>query len=282
MASEPEMSNWTDLLHSSTKLLEQVAPSAQFPPLQDHWEGSTGGEISDSDVSFQDTNDGNEDEDLYTSASGSPSKLQFRRDVSRARWNQEMQMAEVLEKKGKMWITTGIVRGGQTFCFLEETLFLAEIGALHLLGDKDTCLALKDIYEKVSEGKSGCCYEFFQVYRQLKSLGYIVGRHGVAWTIKSSKSTSESHSLKEKDSVIELFGNMQVNDNFRPAFDVYYPNSRFRKSAPGDPSFVLCLASGSPPSEAEIQVLEKQFNGVPLKFCHVEHGREFGQGKCFW
>ncbi|KAF7814360.1 nuclear pore complex protein NUP93A-like [Senna tora] len=28
------MSNWTDLLHSSTKLLEQAAPSAQFPPLQ--------------------------------------------------------------------------------------------------------------------------------------------------------------------------------------------------------------------------------------------------------
>ncbi|KAF5750235.1 Nucleoporin interacting component (Nup93/Nic96-like) family protein isoform 1 [Tripterygium wilfordii] len=31
MASER---NWTDLLHSSTKLLEQAAPSAQFPPLQ--------------------------------------------------------------------------------------------------------------------------------------------------------------------------------------------------------------------------------------------------------
>ncbi|KAL6145200.1 hypothetical protein ACLB2K_055888 [Fragaria x ananassa] len=28
------MSSWTDLLHSSTKLLEQAAPSAQFPPLQ--------------------------------------------------------------------------------------------------------------------------------------------------------------------------------------------------------------------------------------------------------
>lgn len=28
------MSSWTDLLHSSTKLLEQAAPTAQFPPLQ--------------------------------------------------------------------------------------------------------------------------------------------------------------------------------------------------------------------------------------------------------
>ncbi|KAK9128828.1 hypothetical protein Syun_017625 [Stephania yunnanensis] len=34
MASEPDLSSWTDLLHSSTKLLEQAAPSAQFPPLQ--------------------------------------------------------------------------------------------------------------------------------------------------------------------------------------------------------------------------------------------------------
>uniref|UniRef100_A0A6N2N8B9 Uncharacterized protein n=1 Tax=Salix viminalis TaxID=40686 RepID=A0A6N2N8B9_SALVM len=34
MGSELDMSNWTDLLHSSTKLVEQAAPSAQFPPLQ--------------------------------------------------------------------------------------------------------------------------------------------------------------------------------------------------------------------------------------------------------
>ncbi|KAG2371041.1 hypothetical protein LR48_Vigan05g218300 [Vigna angularis] len=33
MANE-DLSSWTDLLHSSTKLLEQAAPSAQFPPLQ--------------------------------------------------------------------------------------------------------------------------------------------------------------------------------------------------------------------------------------------------------
>ncbi|KAI4341250.1 hypothetical protein MLD38_025995 [Melastoma candidum] len=34
MANDQEMSGWTDLLHSSTELLEQAAPSAQFPPLQ--------------------------------------------------------------------------------------------------------------------------------------------------------------------------------------------------------------------------------------------------------
>ncbi|XAR68488.1 hypothetical protein NMG60_11003624 [Bertholletia excelsa] len=34
MANDADMSGWTDLLHSSSKLLEQAAPSAQFPPLQ--------------------------------------------------------------------------------------------------------------------------------------------------------------------------------------------------------------------------------------------------------
>ncbi|KAI9110313.1 hypothetical protein K1719_018755 [Acacia pycnantha] len=34
MENEQDMGGWTDLLHSSTKLLEQAAPSAQFPPLQ--------------------------------------------------------------------------------------------------------------------------------------------------------------------------------------------------------------------------------------------------------
>ncbi|XP_052176357.1 nuclear pore complex protein NUP93A-like [Diospyros lotus] len=34
MANDAEMGSWTDLLHSSSKLLEQAAPSAQFPPLQ--------------------------------------------------------------------------------------------------------------------------------------------------------------------------------------------------------------------------------------------------------
>ncbi|KAG8643753.1 nuclear pore complex protein NUP93A [Manihot esculenta] len=34
MANDQDMGSWTDLLHSSSKLLEQAAPSAQFPPLQ--------------------------------------------------------------------------------------------------------------------------------------------------------------------------------------------------------------------------------------------------------
>ncbi|XP_010253833.1 PREDICTED: uncharacterized protein LOC104594977 [Nelumbo nucifera] len=92
---------------------------------------------------------------------GSIPKLQFRKYTSKARWNAEMGMAEVIEKKGKMWITTGIVRRGKLYCTIEKTLFLAEIGALHLLDVDDTTLFLKDLYEKVVEGKSGCCWVTF-------------------------------------------------------------------------------------------------------------------------
>ncbi|RWW64175.1 hypothetical protein BHE74_00028604 [Ensete ventricosum] len=34
MANDQEMSGWTDLLHSSTKLLEHAGPSVHFPSLQ--------------------------------------------------------------------------------------------------------------------------------------------------------------------------------------------------------------------------------------------------------
>ncbi|KAG6474873.1 hypothetical protein ZIOFF_064089 [Zingiber officinale] len=34
MANDQEMSGWTELLHSSTKLLEHAGPSSHFPPLQ--------------------------------------------------------------------------------------------------------------------------------------------------------------------------------------------------------------------------------------------------------
>lgn len=34
MANDVDMSGWSELLHSSSKLLEQAAPSAQFPPIQ--------------------------------------------------------------------------------------------------------------------------------------------------------------------------------------------------------------------------------------------------------
>ncbi|XVF31296.1 hypothetical protein REPUB_Repub16aG0133800 [Reevesia pubescens] len=209
-----------------------------------------------------------------------------RKDISKARWIDNLAMAEVVEKKGNMWVTMGIVRNGNTYCSIEETLFLIEIGALHLLDEKGICLSLNEVYEKLSDVNSGCYWELFEVYRHLKSLGYVVGRHGIPWSVKGQKIKAGTCSLqgsqernellemesKDKNSIIELFDNMQITE-VSLAFDVYLPNSKFRKSSPGDPSFVLYLSRGSPPSRVEIDALERKHGSIPLKFCQVENER---------
>ncbi|KAK7265182.1 hypothetical protein RJT34_32798 [Clitoria ternatea] len=245
------------------------------------WECSSS-EDSDGGVCLQNSSD---EEELYFS-SGPMSKLQFRNVKSKSRWDEEMGMAEVIEKNGKMWVTTGIARSGKIYCSIEETLYLMELGALQLLDNGGRSISLTEMYEKVADEKRGCCWELLEVYRHLKSLGYIIGRHGVAWSLKSVKSshkpvvlevTEESKQLVDMGSEVELsinklFGDLQIND-VRPDFDVYLPNSRFRKSAPGDPSFLLYLSRGHPPSGAEIKVLERQCGGIPLKICLVTEGR---------
>ncbi|XP_015894967.3 uncharacterized protein LOC107428885 [Ziziphus jujuba] len=243
---------------------------------------SSFGEDSDDDSHGQYAND---DDAEYSYASGLVPKLQSRNIVSKARWNPKMEMAEVIVQKGSLWKTTGIARSGMIYCSIEEVLFLAELGALILLDHCDATLPLEDIYVKVANGKNGCSWEQFQAYKQLKSLGYIVGRHGVPWSLKGVNRSNECVSSKcsvesaladseseDKSSIIGMFNGMQINEA-RPVFDVYLPNSKFRKSSPGDPSFVLCFTGGYPPSKAELEALERQCGGVPLKFCHIEHGR---------
>ncbi|GMP99003.1 hypothetical protein CsSME_00046656 [Camellia sinensis var. sinensis] len=178
-----------------------------------------------------------------------------------------------------MWTTIGIVRSSKIYCSIEETLCLAERCELSLLDAYDRSVPLKDIYKKVAEGKSGCCWESFDVYRHLRSLGYIVGRHGIPWTVKSIKNKPPSvegtpeleliidQKFEDLNLVNELFNNIRI-DEVRPIFDVYPPNSKF-----GNPSFVLYMTSGHPSSKPEIEDLERQWNGIPLKFCHVEYGR---------
>lgn len=119
-----------------------------------------------------------------------------------------------------------------------------ELGALLLVDNGDTSISLIEIYEKIASGKFGCCWELFEAYRHLKFLGVWrvleVPKKNVAL-----ECTEESKHLVDMDSKVDisinkLFGDLKIND-LKPDFDVYLPNSRFRKSSPRDSSFLLYL-----------------------------------------
>lgn len=161
-----------------------------------------------------------------------------------------------------------------------------ELGALHLVDSENRSISIIEMYEKVSGRMTGCCWELFEAYRHLKSLGYIIGRHNFAWSLKSIRSsqkqvalegTEESKQIvdmgsKVEHSISKLFGELKIKE-LKPDFDIYLPDSRFRKSSPGDPNFLLYLSRGHLPSRAEIEALEKQCEGIPLKICLVTEGR---------
>ncbi|ONM22726.1 uncharacterized protein [Zea mays] len=236
-------------------------------------------------------NDDGEEQHLNTfldaaNASSASSRVQFRNMASRARWVEEAGAAEVVENRGKLWLTTGVTRAGKLYYNVEETGFLAEMGALILLNDKDETIGIEDIYGKLAGGNYGCSWDTFQAYKHLKSLGYIVGRFGVPWTMKHGGThhtiapqiniLETDQSLNRVDGasndITKLLKEIQI-DGICPSFEVYLPNSKFKKSSPGCPSFLLCLLRGKPPSRVELEAVENNFRGIPLKYAHVDNGR---------
>ncbi|KAJ1290294.1 hypothetical protein BS78_02G232400 [Paspalum vaginatum] len=223
---------------------------------------------------------------LDVAPSASSSRVQFRNVALCARWVEEAGTAEVVESRGKMWLTTGVTRAGKLCYNIEEIGFLAERGALILLNDKDETIGIGGIYEKLAGENYGCSWDAFQAYKHLKSLGYIVGRFGVPWTMRHSgncgaidsqlSTVDTAQSLNRVDGtsndITKLLKEMQI-DGISPSFEVYLPNSKFKKSSPGTPSFLLCLLRNKPPSRIELERLENNFRGIPLKYCHVDNGR---------
>ncbi|CAM0952196.1 unnamed protein product [Alopecurus aequalis] len=219
-------------------------------------------------------------------AASSSSRVQFRNVVSRARWVEEAGEAEVVDSKGKLWLTTGVTRGGNLFYNVEEIGFLVERGALVLLDDEDETIGLEKIYAKIAGGKYGCSWDAFQAYKHLKLLGYIVGRYGVPWTMKHNSTcevTDSTESMAGTDrhsdradgacnAITKFLEDMHIDGIF-PSFEVHLPNSKFKKSCPGVPTFLLCLLRGKPPSRNELETVENKFDGIPLKFCQVDNGR---------
>lgn len=84
----------------------------------DKWASFSEG-TSDSEGYGEDVDD---DDHCCAYASTDIPKLQFRKDISRSQWLDPLGLAEVVERKGGLWTTTGIVRYGKIYCFIEEIL----------------------------------------------------------------------------------------------------------------------------------------------------------------
>ncbi|KAK9125180.1 hypothetical protein Scep_014026 [Stephania cephalantha] len=184
------------------------------------WASSDGS--VDSDVDFECN-----DEEELNYASGSVGKLKLRKDVSKAQWDAAVGMTKVIEKKGGMWTTTGIIRRSELYCSIVR---LRKLCRRDLEGKS---YSPQDPYERaVARFLAKLIDE--KAYKHLKSLGYIVSRHRVPWTSKIDKSsanltsldaTSENSDILEPEiSITKLLQNMQIND-MKPAFDVDYPPS---------------------------------------------------------
>ncbi|CAN1256423.1 hypothetical protein LINPERPRIM_LOCUS9315 [Linum perenne] len=140
------------------------------------WEwGSASGELSDDEVYLEEDDDDNEE--LLTLV-GPSKKLQFRSDVSKAIWDHEKGMAEVIEKKGKLWITM-------------------------------------DLWLKLG--------------------------HCISWTVEICSFPSKTCMRKLQKKRMAAAGSFSKNSKL--------------------------------PSRAEIEDLESRCGGIPVKVCHVDHGR---------
>eukprot|EP00249_Psilotum_nudum_P021576 c28158_g1_i8 orf=69-1256(-) len=116
------------------------------------------------------------------------------RKLSEAQWSGGG-LAEVVRRRGKLWVTTGVMRRSKLFCNIEEVAFLVHREALKLVQRDGSIMSLMDLYGLLATGKCGCSWNEYQVYFHLKSLGYIVGRHKVPWTDSVKRVTG----VHEKD-----------------------------------------------------------------------------------
>ena len=57
----------------------------------------------------------------------------------------------------------------------------------------------------------------------------------------SSDEKSSSQTALDASICVQLLKDLHVME-VKPTFEVYLPNSKFRKTSPGDPSFVVYLA----------------------------------------
>lgn len=158
-----------------------------------------------------------------------------KRDVSEAKWNDcgdFLGMAEVMKVKGQLLRTTGIVRQSKIFLYIEEVGYLMQREALRVFYKK-SIMTIMDLYEFIMTGEFGCSWDAYKTYLELKTLGYIVARHKVSWSIPSPKSNRCRLECNQTSSAGELSGCLKIGEQ-----------NQSRDEYPGGDSSVEALDHG--------------------------------------
>lgn len=142
--------------------------------------------------------------------------------------------------------------------------------------DGEEVMPAATVYNLLTDSRYGCSWGAYQCYAYLKKLGYVVGRHGVAYSDKAKgRNGGEGQMQQSGNFAVFTAADTRAGDEsaeLRLMYDVHLPNSRFRKTAPGVPAFSLCVTSGCPPGRAEVRRLQEENQGVPVKFASCDGG----------
>lgn len=106
-----------------------------------------------------------------------------------------------------------------------------------------------------------CCSNFLQATSHIHSGLRVEGSPSLSCALENLSISKGSSDLEHHQQGLKL------------VFDVYLPNTKFKKSAPGVPEFILCIARDCPPNKNEVQSLQLLCGKIPLKFSSTECGR---------
>lgn len=170
--------------------------------------------------------------------------------------------------------------------FIEEALVLFERGVLDVYNHNDTKLDAQGLYDMLEE--LGVSLPIYLTYAHLRAQDYRVLRHvaGSVAQVESSNGRNNSDAYEADETLLQQ-QQQQIkqarrtvllqtldNDPSSIAFDVYQPDTAFRKTYPGPPHFVVAVASFKlqSPTFVELQELQESCNGVPLRIATVSDG----------
>jgi tRNA-splicing endonuclease subunit Sen54 len=150
-------------------------------------------------------------------------------------------------------------RQSSEYLFLEESLFLSERGVLQVYSEQGELLHLQRLYEMLETTRVPI--SIYLTYAHLRRQDYRVLRH-----VPDASMTKDSKEARRTMVLTTL-----NEDASSIAFDVYPPNTHFKRTDPGIPHLQVAVASFQLPSLTffELQTLSQKSGTVPLKIATV-------------